>query len=204
MFFSRLYPASWRRFATSLGETFVCKFKKMLTASFIIFGGCGSLKVVKALLNILFFTSGFCGLLAFGESSLLAFGESNWLSGTSTFSRKPARLIEVWTHLVSVYNSCVAASVRFWISCAIWHAARYLGHHRRRWCTSRADQSSLLNGEKIFYQNKLKWRHSDKFQFQWKTSSYSNSILQRLQFQSFIAITCSNLTFKMNKVRKVL
>ena len=61
-----------------------------------------------------------------------------------------SRLIEVWTHLVSVYNSCVAASVRFWISCALWHVAKYLGHHRRRWCTSRADLSSLLNVEKTF------------------------------------------------------
>ena len=46
----------------------------------------------QTLLKFLFFTSsGFCGLLAFGESRLLAFGESSLLGGTSTFSRYPVQ-----------------------------------------------------------------------------------------------------------------
>ena len=149
--FSGLYPASSRRFDTSLEETFVCKSRKRLTASFTLFGGCGSLKVVKALLKILFFS-----LLVFAvfwpSVSRVCWPPVSRISWVARrrFREILSRLIEVWTHPVSIYNSCVAASIRVWISCALWHAARCLGHHRRRWCTSRADLSSLLNVENTF------------------------------------------------------
>ena len=152
MFFSRLYPASSRRFAISLGETFVCKSRKRLTASFTLFGGCGSLKVVKALLKFLFFSLLVLAVFWLSVSRVCwpSVSRIGWVARRH-FREILSRLIEVWTHPVSVYNSCVAASVRFWISCALWYAARSLGHHGRTWCTSLgADLSSLLNVEKTF------------------------------------------------------
>ena len=127
MFFPRLYSASSRSFATSLGETLVCKSRKRLTASFTLFGVCGSLKVVKALLKFVFFS-----LLVFALVFWPSVSRICWVARRHSHDIQ-SRLIEVSTRLAGVYNSCVAASVRFsTCPCARWHASRCLGQHPRR------------------------------------------------------------------------